>query len=384
MELPLTDEQMLLRENADRIYAATDRFHDNQRTAGGVEASDRNAFRTLADAGYLSLLVPEDHGGAGLGAVELSLLMEQAGRHLVSAPVAQAAIVAWAISKTANDDARARWLEALTSGRTLILPVTSDAGPDYAPVERRRPVAQQQPGKLAMTGSYSFIVSPLPSDAFLVAASTTDSKPVTALLGRDDAGVSTESRPVIDGSQAMDLRLEAACLEASAILATGEDAERMLAAIRELLVIAGSAELLGIAQRAHEIACDHIKLRTQFGRPLGSNQVLQHRSVNDLVAIELLNSMQWQVATALAANRAHPAMIAALHVKAARTALGVTRSAMQMLGAIGYTAEHVIGQLYRRVLVLSTLHGGESGQRTAFARATQLERIPVEHEEVPA
>jgi alkylation response protein AidB-like acyl-CoA dehydrogenase len=338
----------------------------------------------LADAGYLNLLIPEDHGGAGLSAIELSLLMEQAGRHLVSAPVAQAAIVAWAISKIAKDDARMRWLEALTSGRTLILPATGDAGGGYALAGRRQPMVQQQPGKLAVTGSHSFIVSPFSSDAFLVAASMKDGESLAALLGSDDAGVSIVARPAIDGSKAMDLMLEAAPLAANAILATGEDAEGMLATIRELLVIANSAELLGIAQRAHEIACDHIKLRTQFGRPLGSNQVLQHRSVNDLVAIELLNSMQWQVATVFAANRAHPALIAALHVTAARTALAATRSAIQMLGAIGYTAEHVIGRLYRRVLVLSALHGGESGQRSAFARATELERIPFEHEEVPA
>lgn len=359
MKLPLTDEQMLLRENADRICAAVGRYGETQRDAGNADARDRQAFQALADAGYLGLLVTEDHGGAGLGAVELSLLVEQAGRHLVTAPLAQATIVAWAVSESCNGDARGRWLEALISGRTLILPATGDRGRD------------------------SFIVSPLPGDAFL-AASVTDGKSVMAVLGRDDAGVSMETKSAIDGSQAMDLRLKAAPLAASAILATGESAERMLSTVRDLLVIVSSAELLGIAHRAHEIACEHIKLRTQFGRPLGSNQVLQHRSVNDFVAIELLNSMQWQIAAALAANRAHPAMIAALHVKAARTALVATRSAMQMLGAIGYTAEHVIGRLYRRALVLSALHGGEAGQRAAFARATEREHSPVEREEVPA
>lgn len=384
MELPLTDEQMLLRANADRICAAAGHFGTTQHGVSSVDAAGRKAFQTLADAGYLALLVADDHGGAGLGAVELSLLVEQAGRHLMTAPMAQAAIVAWAISESANGDARSRWLQALTSGRTLILPATSDAGSGYAIAGRRRPVEHQQSGKLAITGRQSFILSPFPCDAFLVAASTNDGRTVIALLGSDDAGVSVEARTAIDGSQAMDLRLGVAPLETNSILGTGEDAERTLATIHGLLVIASSAELLGIAQRAHEIACDHIKLRTQFGRPLGSNQVLQHRSVNDLVAIELLNSMQWQVATALAANRAHPAMIAALHVKAARTALAATRSAMQMLGAIGYTAEHVIGRLYRRTLVLSALHGGESGQRAAFAVATELECIPVEHEEVPA
>jgi alkylation response protein AidB-like acyl-CoA dehydrogenase len=88
---------------------------------------------------------------------------------------------------------------------------------------------------------------------------------------------------------------------------------------------------------------DYIKLRQQFGRPIGSFQILQHRAVNSFIDIELNRSLVYRVLADYDAGEHHPAMVAAAKARASRSALDIVRGALQMHGAIGYTEEHDIG-----------------------------------------
>jgi alkylation response protein AidB-like acyl-CoA dehydrogenase len=371
MDLELTEQQSLLRESAGRICGSVGRSTDTRATANDAAGIDKRAFGAIAGAGFLGLLVPDEQGGAGLGAVELSLLLTEAGRHLVVAPLAQQIATARALAKSSNNDLRARWLAHVLTGQTILLPALNGKAAGYVSAGAQ-PLAHLQGNEIKITGTQPFIVSSIGCDAFMVAASSRGGETYICILERSTPGVSIRSGATIDGSQAEDLLLENVAVPANSVLAAGDPAGALLCEQRDLLNLATSAELLGLSETAHQIACEHIKLRKQFGRPLGSYQVLQHRSVDSFVAIELLRSLVWHVADAIDNDRYHPAMGAALKVKAVRTAFAVTRSTMQMLGAIGYTAEHLIGLLHRRALLLSVLFGSEAGQRAEFARLTGL------------
>src|SRR5262249_17446162 len=134
--------------------------------------------------------------------------------------------------------------------------------------------------------------------------------------------------------------------------------------------LGAAVELVGVAAAALDVTLEHIKLRQQFGKPIGSFQVLQHRAVDGFIDIELNRSLIYRVLAAFDAGEHHPAMVSAAKARASRAALAITRAALQMHGAIGYTEEHDIGLYYKRAMVLAAQYGGELAQTSAFSHLT--------------
>jgi alkylation response protein AidB-like acyl-CoA dehydrogenase len=118
---------------------------------------------------------------------------------------------------------------------------------------------------------------------------------------------------------------------------------------------------------ALDMAVGYVKTRVQFGRPVGSFQAVQHRAVNDHMEVELTRALLYQVCAALDGARATPAMTAALMARSAEAVISVTRSAIQMHGAIGFTDEYDAGLYLRRAMALSVAYGGASAHRARFA-----------------
>jgi alkylation response protein AidB-like acyl-CoA dehydrogenase len=195
-----------------------------------------------------------------------------------------------------------------------------------------------------------------------------------AVVPRADIGVSTERD--VDGSTSSTLRFAAVHVPAERLIATGAEARRLTLQLQEFLTLGTAAELVGLAAAALGVTLDYVKLRQQFGRPIGSFQVLQHRAVDGFVDIELDRSLVYRVLAAWDAGEHHPAMVAAAKARASRSALQVTRAALQMHGAIGYTEEHDIGLYYKRAMVLAARYGGELGQAGRFSDLT-LAREPL-------
>jgi alkylation response protein AidB-like acyl-CoA dehydrogenase len=103
----------------------------------------------------------------------------------------------------------------------------------------------------------------------------------------------------------------------------------------------------------------YMKLREQFGKPIGSFQALQHRVVNCYVDAELNRSLLFSVLAAWDAGTCHPAMVAAAKARLGKGALNTVRAALQLHGAIGYTDEHDIGIYYKRAVALAAKYGNE-------------------------
>ena len=160
-------------------------------------------------------------------------------------------------------------------------------------------------------------------------------------------------------------------MPASAVVARGNAAGAMAEDVEAALLVGASAELLGVMGKALDVAVEYTKLRHQFDVPIGTFQALQHKAVNDYVVVEVTRSLLFQVATAMDENRAGPDMISALKAKASGGALGVTKSAIQLHGAIGFTDEHEIGSYLKRAMTLSALHGNEAAHRARYAALTR-------------
>jgi 3-oxochol-4-en-24-oyl-CoA dehydrogenase len=364
VDLLLSEQQSLLAETAGRL--AADRGGSKRLRAlraSGAEI-DVEAWRAALGAEWPATMVSEQHGGQGLGLFELGLALEQVGRQLMLVPLLEAAAVACVLSGAAAGARAAPALGDHLSGRRLILPATEavswrygdpSSGLDY---DGRSSV---------LNGSIPFVAHAGAAEAFLVAIEG-GPEPVVALVTRDE--VALASRPAVDGSTSSTLGFAGVDVPRDRLIATGVSARQLAGQLQDILTLGAAAELVGLAAAALDVTLDYVKLRQQFGRPIGSFQVLQHRAVDGFIDIELDRSLVYRVLAAWDAGEHHPAMVAAAKARASRSALQVTRAALQMHGAIGYTDEHDIGLYYKRALTLAARYGGELAQAAAFSDLT--------------
>jgi 3-oxochol-4-en-24-oyl-CoA dehydrogenase len=365
LDLLLTEQQKLFAETATRLcldYGGPKRLRVLRGAAAEIDA---DAWRELIKSEWLATVVTEAHGGQGLGAFDVALALEQAGRQLLMVPLLEAAAAAWTMSRAEDGSRAGVGLADLLRGSRLIVPATTAASWRYG---GGAPSIHYDHKAGLLNGSIAFVAYGGSAEAFLVALDT-GAQPVLAIVPRSDVAVTIARN--VDGSTAGRLTFARVHVPAEQAIATGAEAKRLALQLQEFLMLGTAIELIGLAAAALDVTLDYIKLRQQFGRPIGSFQVLQHRAVNAFIDIELNRSLVYRVLGAYDAGEYHPAMISAAKARASRSALEIVRGALQMHGAIGYTEEHDIGLYYKRATALCAQYGGELSHSSRFSDLTR-------------
>ncbi|MDE0057660.1 MAG: acyl-CoA/acyl-ACP dehydrogenase [Defluviicoccus sp.] len=354
MDLLLTEEQRMLRDSARRFLADTGGAERVRRLRGTEHGFDREVLRAMAQQGWLGVLVSADRGGLGLGLTEAALLLEQAGRALAPEP-AGASIVA-AASLAACEGAEAL-LARVFAGEALVVPAVATEGGGV----RARPAAG---AGVVIDGSCTGVAAAGAADGILVGADGPDG-PLLCHVEAGARGLRIASRRMVDGASFGDVAFEG--VAARPLAARRNRGFGRPAALRDGLLVAASAELLGAMDAALEMTLDYLCTREQFGRPLGAFQALQHRAVDDFTRIVGTRSLLFRIAGG--DGDVAPAMAAALKAHAAESALLVTKSAIQMHGAIAFTDEHDAGLYLKRAMTLAAWLGNPAAQRARYAEA---------------
>jgi 3-oxochol-4-en-24-oyl-CoA dehydrogenase len=362
MDLHLTAEQTLLRDSAAKFVGVA-----GPKVARGFHGREPSfapeRLRQAAELGWLGILVPTAAEGLGLGLTELALVLEQAGRGLVSEPIGLAAIAAAAL---AQGHAPHPMLERAMSGSALVVPALQESaqGDDLFEPHTRANGSERAP---RLTGSKAFVCAD-GADGFLVSAGGPGG-PTLYYVARNAVGVNLSSLATVDGRKLATLELRDTPADVIPPRQSSRDAVQALA---DLALIALSAELLGVMARAQELTFDYLRVRKQFGKPIGSFQALQHQAVNIYIRTETTRSLLYQVAANNDPYRIDPALTAAVKAKASEDAMFVTQACIQLHGAIGFTDEHDIGLYLKRALLLSSLFGNAAAQRRRYVKIAGL------------
>ena len=342
MELILTEEQRILSESAGKLVASL--------RAEGTKPKpvDQGGWRRIAEAGWLAIDVPEVAGGLGLGATELALVMEAAGRGLIQEPVGAVAVAAGVLAR-ANQAVEV--LETLLGGESVVLPVLGHGIETAGSGENLR-----------LSGTVQGVAA---ADSYLV----TTVVGFLCLADHGETGLAHRAAWTVDGANTGTLSF----LNSPArLIASGELAAELASRMTDRVLLATGAELLGVMERALEMALDYVKTRRQFDRPIGSFQAIQHRAVTDYREVELTRSLLYQVCAAVDAGHAGAGLAQAVKAKASAAALHVTKSAIQMHGAIGYTDDLAVGWHLKRAMTLAACYGNADAQRVRYAELTGL------------
>ncbi len=360
MELLLDTEQEMLRESS-AVLASRNRGMERLRS--GEARIDRHLWSEIAEAGYFAILVTEQDGGLGLGLMELCLVCHQFGRQLVPEPVAEAAAAAQAMAGLADDAAT---VGALMAGRAIILPALMQSDGVQAPGPTSSSYLDTD-GIRIFPGVWIGVSGAADADGFLVEAKETREN-ADVIINLPASATSLESVLLADGTSAGSLRITG---QGGRLLAGPNRGSDTLAVLHNTLNLATAAQLLGVMEAAHEMTVEYLKTREQFNRPIGSFQALQHRAVDNLAAVEACRSLVYQAARAIDSGAGQAGLSSAALSFASERALSVCKSAIQMHGGIGFTAEHDVGLYLKRAMVLSARYGSPRQHRDRFRAAAQ-------------
>jgi alkylation response protein AidB-like acyl-CoA dehydrogenase len=320
MDFDLSDDQREIKRTARELLAARSPWEAVRAAAEGGRPDER-LWDELRELGWPGIAVAEEHGGQGLGAVELAVLLEEHGYACAATPFLATATAAAVIQAAGSPEQQARWLPGLASGEQT------------AAIGRR--------DLLAGT-----------ADAAVVVLTDGDAAEVL-----DGAAAGLEALGTIDGTRA------------HARVTTDADGESLGAGAAGRVTVALAAEAVGVSQRALDMTVEYVKDRKQFGVPVGSFQAVSHRCAQMLLDTESARSTAYFAAWAADADPDRLAEAAALAGAAAAGGVReVTAGAIQAHGGIGFTWEADVHWLYKRAQLDAALLGGAARHRAALTR----------------
>ncbi|MGY1716517.1 acyl-CoA dehydrogenase family protein [Geodermatophilus sp. SYSU D01106] len=365
VEFEFTDEQRALREVARDVCTRSAPEEEVRRLMGTAEGFDRAVWRRLgSDVGLLGLAVPEEHGGAGAGLVELALLAEETGRTLLPGPLLGTVSLAVPALLATGDDAVAKeLLPGVVEGATVLALAATDDRGGWAPAQPA--VAAGAGGRL--TGEQAHVLDGAAADALLVLAAADDG-PALFLVDGDAAGLTREVQSGLDLTRRQArLRLDGVAARPVGSAATAAAA---VATARRTAAVVLAAAAVGSAQRMLDSSVEYARQRLQFGRPIGSFQAVKHRCADMLVDVEHARSAAYHAAWAADAGTDDPELAADLAtVVTAEAHLRVAKSTVQVHGGIGFTWEHPTHLHYKRAVSDAALLGGRAAAAARLADA---------------
>ncbi|MFG6500909.1 acyl-CoA dehydrogenase [Oceanicola sp. 22II-s10i] len=359
------EDLRLLRESARTLFeraGGSDRARKLRDARGGFDAE---MVRELAEAGVFGVAVPEDQGGLGMGLAAGGVIAEEVGRVIAPEPVVSTIGLSLGLLRRLCPDHPK--MAQLIGGEISLAVAWQERGPDGAPADA---TCRYADGKL--TGGKAWVVGAIGSHGFLVVAEQDDG-PVLVLAEADAQGLVIDKQTQADGSSLGELSFSGT--PAAELASSGAVLTALAEAVADATALA-AAELVGLSERAFEITLDYIKTREQFDKPIGSFQVIQHRAVDLNVMCEVA---QAGVREALAQmdSETDPKVRAPIasraKARAVTAAKKITRDAIQLHGAVGYTDEFDIGLYLNRALVLSAWLGDDAYHRRIWFEAREAE-----------
>jgi alkylation response protein AidB-like acyl-CoA dehydrogenase len=358
----LSDDQKLIQETARQFLAeegSIARQLRHWRDTGCGDGFGTALWKQFGELGLSGVCIPESAGGAGMGAVEAGLVLEEIGRNLTPSPFLTTAVAAVrALQGSAQAE---RWYPGILAGETVAA-LAIDEGKHHDPAGVALEAKRSGNG-FSLSGAKQFVVHGKSADVILVAARTAGSPGETEgitlfAVEKGADGLEVENVTLADSSKAARLKLEGVQVDADAVIG---EVDAGWAPLRRALSAGragAAAELVGVAAGASAMTFDYLKQRKQFGRLIGEFQALQHRAAHLYGEIEIARAAAMKAAELLdAGDDKAELLVSVAKAKAGRVAALGVQEGVQMHGGIGMTDEHDIGLYMKREAVLAELFG---------------------------
>ena len=364
MDFDLTDEQQATIDVAAKLLG-------DKATPDAVRAVehgddlrfDRALWSAMADAGLLGIAVPAEHGGAGLGVLELCLVLEEVGRRAAPVPaLAALALGGLPVARWGTPDQQAALLPGLAAGTTLLTAALVEPHGDPT-----RPTVAARPHDRGWTldGSRTNVPAGLVADTIVVPAATPAGEVGLFLVPAAAPGLERRRQDTTTGTPEALLALDGVAVGADAVLGPLDGAGTALAWLVEHATVALCAVAAGVCAEAVRLTGEYTTGREQFGRPIATFQAVGQRAADAYVDAQAVRLTMLQAAWRLSAGMPAAREVAVAKYWAAAGGQRVVHAASHLHGGVGVDRDY---PLHRYFLLAKQLELSLGGARRQLVR----------------
>jgi alkylation response protein AidB-like acyl-CoA dehydrogenase len=354
MGIATTDEQAALQRSIRQWAIEAQPVAVVRAAEPGAEAgSTATLWPGLAELGLLGIALPAELGGADGSFADLAVALEQAATELVPGPLLTTGLAGLLLARHGDPATAKRVVPRLADGSLT-------AAVALGPGELR---AELQPdGGLLVNGQVKAVLGADPQ-AQLVLAAQAETGTHWFALDPHPPGLTLETAVPLDFSRPLGgITMVDVIVPADQRLPGLAPAE-----VSELAAVLAGAEAVGVAAWCLHTACEHARVREQFGRPIGSFQAVKHLCAQMLIDLERASAVVWDAARAADDPGQRPIASAVAGAVALNAAVRNAKTAIQVLGGIGFTWEHDAHLYLRRALATRQWLGGADRWRRQVA-----------------
>jgi len=384
MNFEFSEEQTMIKDSVTRFVREQYDFDTRRGIVESAEGISRDFWSMFAELGWLSVPFAEEYGGFGGNVVDIAVVMEELGKGIVVEPYASTVVVfGGLLSAATNEDLKASVIPSIIEGSCLgsFAYMEPQSRFEMADVTT---TAKPVDGGYTLNGVKTVVANGGTANSFIVSARSSgdqfDRNGISLFLVDSTApGVEVKPYKMMDGQSAATVTFNNVSVDDTHLLNAPGEAMDLIDQVMPQILIGLSAEALGIMTTLNSLTVDYSKTRQQFGTPISSFQVLQHRMVDTFMACEQSKSMLYRglcesksVSEGETDGSALVKTVHALKATVARYGKTIGEEAIQLHGGIGMTDELNIGHYVKRLMMINTAFGDGDYHQKKFNQISYM------------
>jgi alkylation response protein AidB-like acyl-CoA dehydrogenase len=379
MNFGFNEEQELLRSTARKFFDNECASETVRKLMDGPEGMTPDLWKKIAEQGWTGLIFADEHGGMGLGFVDLVVLMEEMGRAVVPGPFFSTVLLGGLAIREAGTDAQKKaWLPKIASGEARATLAWMEPSAELG----ARGITLQATAKGAgftLDGTKLFVHDAHTADVIVVATRTSSGQNAEDgvslfLVPKATPGLSVTLLPTMDQTRKLcEVGFKNVAVGAEALMGQAGSGWAPLSRVIDRATVALCAEMCGGAQKVLEMTVEYAKIRQAFGRPIGSYQGVKHKAADMLVDVENSKSITYYAAWAMDEGVPEgPLAVSMAKAYVSDAYRRVSGAGIQLHGGIGFTWEHDLHLYFKRAKGSEFTFGDATWHRERVAQLVNL------------
>ena len=374
MNYDLTEEQNMLRDSAHKFLADECPSELVRELAEDEKGFKQDLWQKMAELGWMGLQVPEEYGGSGMTFIELAVLLSEMGYYCLPGPFFSAVVLGGlTLMEAGSEEQKADILPELAEGNRILTLAWLEKDGTYSP-EAIKLTAKTQDDQYILSGTKLFVPDAHVADTLICAARTGEEpEDITLfLVDAKSAGISITLLDTLAADKQCEVIFDKVAVPKSNVLGGGGKGWPILKKVLLMSAVAKSAEMVGAAQKVLEMAVTYVKDRTQFGRPVGAFQAVQHHCANMLTYADTIKYMMYEAAWRIASGLPFEQEASMCKAWVSDSHRKLVALGHQVIGGIGFMEEHDLHLYFKRAKAGEQIFGDADFHRELVAQEMGL------------
>jgi len=366
MDLELTKEHLMLQESVSYFVKKEHSFDRLRELKEDDLGYSKKIWKKMVKLGWTELLVPEKYGGQELGLDYVMVLLEEFGKVIVPEPFISTVVLGGNLVNMGGSDMQKKEiLSAIAAGKLFIALAYLEENGRFDACYCETTAKKNEDGFL-LSGKKIFVLDGIGADKYIVSARTKGSVSskdgITLFIIPADAdGLKIKPIKTMDGKNASILEFDDVKVKDIDLLGEVDSGYQILSEALDQATACICAEMIGGMKATIDLTLQHISNRVQFGKPIGTFQVLQHKAADMFIQKELaVSATYYAMASMVEKSDTRSLAVSTAKAKCSAVYVDIAKAAVQMSGAFGYTNEADVGFFLKRAKVTEILFGDVS------------------------